>query len=379
MSPLLRRRRRDRRIAPRRPHAGLLRRERRALLKAREDELRELGGLLVEMYRRGGFRDDLLAERAATVVGIDARLAEIEDAAPRAAPRRPLRVRRTGPARLALLPELRPVAPGARVRRRLRRDSDRARPEALMASEAAERRTAIAAADDDVPALRRRARRRPALLPRLRLRAAASSPGRCRRCAAAGSRRLGWYPGDWVWLSLLTLLVAAAGAAAAIVVTRPRPRPRAASSLTAATAVARGEPRRPQTGDRTRPSNTATLPTAPEPGAQAEAERTHRMAGERERLDDRPRLVPEGERPARPRSQTATAAAKAGLAQVGMHRLGRVRQPAARVFRRLHAGSTARKPTPTPPSRRPARRASAARIRARSPADRDVQGAARAG
>jgi hypothetical protein len=31
------------------------------------------------MYRRGGFRDDLLQERAAVVVGIDARLAEIEE------------------------------------------------------------------------------------------------------------------------------------------------------------------------------------------------------------------------------------------------------------------------------------------------------------
>ena len=38
----------------------------------------ELGGLLLEMYRRGGFRDDLLAERAAAIVGIDGRLAEIE-------------------------------------------------------------------------------------------------------------------------------------------------------------------------------------------------------------------------------------------------------------------------------------------------------------
>jgi hypothetical protein len=47
-------------------------------LKAREDALRDLGGLLVEMYRRGGFRDDLLAERAAAIIGIDARLAEIE-------------------------------------------------------------------------------------------------------------------------------------------------------------------------------------------------------------------------------------------------------------------------------------------------------------
>ncbi|HEY6960415.1 MAG TPA: zinc ribbon domain-containing protein [Gaiellaceae bacterium] len=71
MSPLLRR-------APRRPHPGVLRRERRALVKAREDALRDIGGLLVEMYRRGGFRDDLLQERAAVVVGIDARLAEIE-------------------------------------------------------------------------------------------------------------------------------------------------------------------------------------------------------------------------------------------------------------------------------------------------------------
>jgi hypothetical protein len=56
----------------------VLRRERRALLKAREYVLRDLGGLLVEMYRRGGFRDDLLAERAAEIIGIDARIAEIE-------------------------------------------------------------------------------------------------------------------------------------------------------------------------------------------------------------------------------------------------------------------------------------------------------------
>jgi len=79
MSPLLRRRSSDAEgITPRRPHAGLLRRERRALLKARDEALNELGGLLVEMYRRGSFRDDLLAERAAAIVGIDARLAEIE-------------------------------------------------------------------------------------------------------------------------------------------------------------------------------------------------------------------------------------------------------------------------------------------------------------
>jgi hypothetical protein len=79
MSPLIRRRASDAQgIAPRRPAAGVLRRERRMLLKARERALLDVGGLLVEMYRRGSFRNDLLSERAAVIVGIDARLAEIE-------------------------------------------------------------------------------------------------------------------------------------------------------------------------------------------------------------------------------------------------------------------------------------------------------------
>jgi len=66
-------------IPSRRPHPGLLRRERRALLKAREDRLRDLGGVVVEMYRRSSWRDDLVHERCAEVMGIDARLAEIDE------------------------------------------------------------------------------------------------------------------------------------------------------------------------------------------------------------------------------------------------------------------------------------------------------------
>jgi len=66
-------------VPARRPHAGLLRREQKALLRAREERLRDLGGLLLEMYRRGAFREDLLAEGCAEVVGIDARLGEIDD------------------------------------------------------------------------------------------------------------------------------------------------------------------------------------------------------------------------------------------------------------------------------------------------------------
>ena len=37
------------------------------------------------------------------------------------------------------------------------------------------------------------------------------------RLAAAWERRLGWYPGDWIWPVLLFLLIAVAGAGAAIV------------------------------------------------------------------------------------------------------------------------------------------------------------------
>jgi hypothetical protein len=66
-------------IAARRPHAGMLRREQKVLLRARELKLRDLGGLVVEMYRRGAFREDLLEDACADAVGIDARLTEIDD------------------------------------------------------------------------------------------------------------------------------------------------------------------------------------------------------------------------------------------------------------------------------------------------------------
>ena len=47
------------------PPAGELRRERRALLRLREQKLRDLGGLSLEMYRRDRFREDLVLERCA--------------------------------------------------------------------------------------------------------------------------------------------------------------------------------------------------------------------------------------------------------------------------------------------------------------------------
>ena len=58
--------------------AGDLRRERRALLVLREERLRELGGLTLEMYRRDHFNDILVVERCAELVAIEARVSEID-------------------------------------------------------------------------------------------------------------------------------------------------------------------------------------------------------------------------------------------------------------------------------------------------------------
>jgi hypothetical protein len=65
---------------PRRPlpPAGQLRRERRALLREREDRIRDLGGIVLEMIRRDEFREDLVYEQAAELIGLEDRLHELE-------------------------------------------------------------------------------------------------------------------------------------------------------------------------------------------------------------------------------------------------------------------------------------------------------------
>lgn len=60
------------------PPAGQLRRERRGLLQVRERRLRDLGGLMVEMYRRDQFRQDLLVDRCVELARIDERIAELD-------------------------------------------------------------------------------------------------------------------------------------------------------------------------------------------------------------------------------------------------------------------------------------------------------------
>lgn len=60
------------------PPLGQLRRERRDLLRSREEKLRDLGGLMLEMFRRDQFRRDLLLERCAALVGLEDRIAELD-------------------------------------------------------------------------------------------------------------------------------------------------------------------------------------------------------------------------------------------------------------------------------------------------------------
>ena len=64
--------------APRLPPPGVLRRERRALVRTREERIRDLGGLMLEMYRRDQFKQDLLIEQCLEVISIEERLREID-------------------------------------------------------------------------------------------------------------------------------------------------------------------------------------------------------------------------------------------------------------------------------------------------------------
>ena len=110
--------------APRRalPPPGVIRRERRIVQRQREDTLRDLGGLMLEMYRRDTFREDLLADRCNELLGLDARLHELDEmlaAARRRIPAGRCECGAPAPVGLPLLPELRP--PGGRpAGRRLR-------------------------------------------------------------------------------------------------------------------------------------------------------------------------------------------------------------------------------------------------------------------
>ena len=66
--------------APRLRDRGRMRRRLRYLRKARELALRDLGGLVYELYRFGRDRNDLVVEKLKRLDRLDAEAAELEDA-----------------------------------------------------------------------------------------------------------------------------------------------------------------------------------------------------------------------------------------------------------------------------------------------------------
>jgi Double zinc ribbon len=60
------------------PPPGAIRRERRALIRAREERIRDLGGLALDMHRRSAFRQELLDEKARELLALEERLQELD-------------------------------------------------------------------------------------------------------------------------------------------------------------------------------------------------------------------------------------------------------------------------------------------------------------
>jgi hypothetical protein len=134
-------------------------------------------------------------------------------------------------------------------------------------------------------------------------------------------RRLGWYPGDWIWVSLLTLVVAGVGAASAIVLTRHVNDN--GSVFTAPPAVSVTEPRPVPTSTTPAAVDTSTLPTAPEPTNTAPVKppgpKNGRFAWPRNQNGWTIVLVSYPKTNGRPAAlQTADEGARSGLHQVGV-------------------------------------------------------------
>jgi hypothetical protein len=160
------------------------------------------------------------------------------------------------------------------------------------------------------------------------------APGLATRLGNRWRHRLGWYPGDWIWQSLVLLLVAAAGTAVSIALTRHEDAQAGETMVAAAPLSTVGEP----TTAPVTTVNTATLPTPPEPTTPVRSARvpppppngrtpwpTDRRSGWTVVLVSYPT---QGSRTTA--LATATRAAKAGLPEVGVLDSGR--------FASLHPG-----------------------------------------
>jgi hypothetical protein len=134
-------------------------------------------------------------------------------------------------------------------------------------------------------------------------------------------RRLGWYPGDWIWVTLLTFVVAAAGAASAIALTRHVNDN--GKIFTAQPAVSVTEPTAVPTATTPASVDTSKLPTAPEPTTTTPVKpagpKNGRFAWPRNENGWTIVLVSYPKTNGRPSAlQTADKAARSGLDQVGV-------------------------------------------------------------
>ena len=138
-----------------------------------------------------------------------------------------------------------------------------------MTSASRERRFAIAAADGACP----RCGAARTVDQRYCLQCGDALPVVSGRLASLRRRwiaRIGWYPGDWMWVSLATLVVAAAGAAVAIAVSDHRHGSHRGFEAAGAPVSVRVPATQVPTGRTpTTKSDTSHLPTAPEPGVPA--------------------------------------------------------------------------------------------------------------
>jgi ribosomal protein S27AE len=135
-------------------------------------------------------------------------------------------------------------------------------------------------------------------------------------------RRLGWYPGDWIWVSLLTLVVAAAGATSAIILTR-HVNDAGSTFYRPSTAVTVVEPAPVPTATTPATVDTSTLPTAPEPTTTAPVPpagpRNGRISWPKNQNGWTIVLVSYPKTNGRPAAlQTADKGARSGLHQVGV-------------------------------------------------------------
>jgi hypothetical protein len=146
--------------------------------------------------------------------------------------------------------------------------------------------------------------------------------GRVASLRRAWIGRIGWYPGDWVWGTVLALVVAAAATAAAVVVAS-RHHARGVSFTSVPAGVALREPATQTTGAGGAPAgsrvDTATLPTPPEPGSTAAAGQNGRVAWPSGETGWTIVLVSYPKTFGHPQAlATASRAAKKGLSEVGV-------------------------------------------------------------